>query len=453
MKLVVISWPEFFEGETEYVTRLFDAGLKFFHLRKHNAGLMNLRRFIDHIPEKYRDRIILYDHFELMSEYRLKGIHFNRKTIGTYDRYRNLKCHKSFSAHSTDEILRYDGLFDYIFISPVFSSISKTGYQSSISPAEISNFLSSHKLVSGIIALGGIDSKNAEELLYTGVDGFAVLGTIWNVYFENADFRISLSGFRELKRLSERNRPCVLSVAGFDPSGGAGIMADTKTMEMCGVYGMAACTAITYQNESEFIGVKWISAGGIKDQIAVLAGKYQFSCVKIGMIESIDTLEAVIGILKEIDPGIRIVWDPVISSSTGFRVHKQISGERLLSVMRSIHLMTPNIPEIEFLLPDVSSINDFIIRNNLCSILLKGGHRDSDENYDELFTGNGYFRLSGKKANIWKKHGSGCVMSSAIASYLSLDEDLRTACLSAKKYMEEFLSSNQQALGYHNNND
>src|SRR5260221_632714 len=106
-----------------------------------------------------------------------------------------------------------------------------------------------------------------------------------------------------------KERPCVLSIAGFDPSGGAGILADIKTFEQHKVSGMGVVTGLTFQNDSEFDGVKWIEPNEIIKQIDVLTRKFKFQFVKIGMLESLDVLEKIISRLKA--NGSKLIWDPI----------------------------------------------------------------------------------------------------------------------------------------------
>src|ERR1051326_2205660 len=98
-----------------------------------------------------------------------------------------------------------------------------------------------------------------------------------------------------------KDRPCVLSIAGFDPSGGAGVLADIKTFEQHKVLGMGVVTGLTFQNDSEFDGVRWVETDDILKQISVLLRKFKFQYVKIGMIKDLETLQAVISVLRAHD--------------------------------------------------------------------------------------------------------------------------------------------------------
>ena len=112
-----------------------------------------------------------------------------------------------------------------------------------------------------------------------------------------------------------------LSIAGFDPSGGAGVLADIKTFEQHKVLGMGVVTGLTFQNDSEFDGVKWISTDEIIRQIEILTRKYKFKFVKVGMLESLETI--VTDCRLQI-ADCKIIWDPIVKASAGFEIHKKL---------------------------------------------------------------------------------------------------------------------------------
>ena len=140
-----------------------------------------------------------------------------------------------------------------------------------------------------------------------------------------------------------KERPCVLSIAGFDPSGGAGSLADIKTFEQHKVLGMGVVTGLTYQNDSEFYGVKWIDTNEIIKQIEVLARKFKFPFVKVGMLESLESLERIISFCQLPTADCKLVWDPILKASAGFEIHKNFEKEKLISILKKIYLIPPNI--------------------------------------------------------------------------------------------------------------
>ena len=244
-------------------------------------------------------------------------------------------------------------------------------------------------------------------------------------------------------------RTYVLSIAGFDPSGGAGILADIKTFEANKVCGMGAVSALTFQNDTEFDSLKWIEKEEIVKQVLILKRKFDFTVIKIGLIKDLATLESVISNCKHPTSKVQFVWDPVIKASAGFEFHKKFEKEKLFFVLKNCFLITPNTDEIKFLTGIENPTKAAEELSKYCNVLLKGGHNKEEPGVDYLFMKNKIEKIEPTEKNIFSKHGSGCVLSSAIAANLALGNDLITSCRNAKKYAEQFLSSNQSLLGVH----
>ena len=240
----------------------------------------------------------------------------------------------------------------------------------------------------------------------------------------------------------------------FDPSGGAGLLADIKTFEAHGVSGMGAVSALTFQNDCEFDGVKWIEADEIVKQISTLKRRFEFLVVKIGLVQNLETLETIISsCLLPADPDSKrdclLIWDPIIKASAGFEFHDSVDRTKLFSLLKNIFLITPNTEEVKFL----SGINDpkkaAAELSKHCHVLLKGGHNEEEPGVDYLFVDNHIEKIMPIEKNVFPKHGSGCVLSAAIVANLALENDLITSCRKAKKYIEQFLSSHHSLLGIH----
>jgi hydroxymethylpyrimidine/phosphomethylpyrimidine kinase len=244
-------------------------------------------------------------------------------------------------------------------------------------------------------------------------------------------------------------RPYALTIAGFDPSAGAGVLADVKTLEASGVYGLAACTALTVQNDVVFERVSWVPLTDIQDQIQTLLTRFQVDFVKVGLIESLPILLKLISWLKAQNPAVRIVWDPVLKATAGYEFHAQPDGELLQAICRELALLTPNRPEALRLLPAASPEAAAEALAAWCPVLLKGGHADSPEATDLLLLGGEQHVLSAPRLPHGEKHGSGCVLSAAVLARLALGDDLGAACRAGKAYMAAFLGSNDTLLGYH----
>jgi hydroxymethylpyrimidine/phosphomethylpyrimidine kinase len=246
------------------------------------------------------------------------------------------------------------------------------------------------------------------------------------------------------------NRPFVLSIAGFDPSGGAGILADCKTFEQHKVYGLAINTANTIQTENEFFELEWTPLDFTIRSIEKLFDTYDIKAVKIGIVPSLYFLNVLITEIKKLSPTTKIVWDTVLKSSTTFDFLAIGNQETLKSILIQIDLITPNYTEIAQLSNE--TIPPERIAENLseyCTVLLKGGHNPNEQGVDYLYVKDRFFRLEPHHSKVYEKHGSGCVLSSAITANLSKGENVLDACKNGKIYIENYLLSNHTKLGYH----
>ncbi|NQY28312.1 MAG: hydroxymethylpyrimidine/phosphomethylpyrimidine kinase [Flavobacteriaceae bacterium] len=255
-----------------------------------------------------------------------------------------------------------------------------------------------------------------------------------------------------------KKRPHILTIAGFDPSNGAGLTADVKTIETLKCYGVSVCTANTIQDDIEFKTCHWISVEVILDQIEILFKRFQIKYVKIGIVENWLTLSVLVDKLLQLNPSVKIVLDPVLKSSSNFDFHSNVTSsavershqDLLDNILSKIYLLTPNYNEIEQLYPDKNIEETIAHISSKTNLFLKGGHHPNQLGKDVLFTLEGkQFSLNPKLKNCTEKHGSGCVLSSAITSYLALGFSLLKACYRGKRYTEKFLSSNKSLLGFH----
>lgn len=246
------------------------------------------------------------------------------------------------------------------------------------------------------------------------------------------------------------NRPFVLTIAGFDPSAGAGVLADAKTFEQLKVYGLAIPTAYTIQTENQFIELDWVAIEKVLFQIELFLKEYKIKAIKIGIVSSLSDLKLIILKIRSIDINIPIIWDTVLKSTTEFSFLEIENKLDLEFILKSIQLITPNHDEVLKLIPNTISVKENLnyLRNHT-AVLWKGGHKNESKGTDVLLTPNNEISIHPTLNNCSEKHGSGCVLSSAIAAYLSLDENLEEACRKAKLYTEKILQSNLSKLAYH----
>ena len=237
----------------------------------------------------------------------------------------------------------------------------------------------------------------------------------------------------------------VLTIAGSDCSGGAGIQADLKTMIMNGVYAMSVITALTAQNTTGVYGIQETSAEFTDQQMDCIFTDIFPDAVKIGMLSSASIMKHVAAKLRQYKAS-HIVLDPVMVSTSGHRLMKEDAEEALKTELFPLaEIITPNIPEAEALtglkitdVPSMEKAAETLFRNYHTSVLLKGGHRVEDAN-DLLYTEEGALWLKGERIDNPNTHGTGCTLSSAIASNLAKGYNLRDSVCNAKKYLTEAL--------------
>lgn len=241
-------------------------------------------------------------------------------------------------------------------------------------------------------------------------------------------------------------RPFVLSVAGFDPCGGAGILADVKTFEQHQVQGLAVMTANTLQTENHVFSVRWIAIENVLKSIKALLDFYRIKAVKIGVVPNSNYLKSIVDVLNMSSSKPIIVWDSVLKSSSGKTFFNEKDIKNVKEILPHFDLITPNFLEFEYL-KSMKILNEN--QKMPCNVLLKGGHRKDAEGSDILFTENEIFEITPKVEKVFQKHGSGCVLSSAIAANLALGKNMQQACTEAKIYIENYLNSSPNLLGHH----
>lgn len=238
-----------------------------------------------------------------------------------------------------------------------------------------------------------------------------------------------------------------LSIAGTDPSGGAGIQADLKTMTMNGVYAMSAITALTAQNTTGVSGIMEVTPEFLQLQIDAVFEDIRPDAVKIGMVSSTGLIETIAARLGAYE-AVNIVVDPVMVATSGSRL---ISEDAVATLKKELlplaTVVTPNIPEAEILadMPihseeDMIRAARMISENYHCAVLCKGGHNLNDAN-DLLYADGSYRWFYGKRIDNSNTHGTGCTLSSAIASNLAKGFDLETSVQRAKDYISGALAA------------
>ena len=238
-----------------------------------------------------------------------------------------------------------------------------------------------------------------------------------------------------------------LTIAGSDCSGGAGIQADLKTMTMNGVYAMSVITALTAQNTTGVRAIQEVSPEFLERQLDAVFEDIYPDAVKIGMAPSSELIEVITDRLKHHNAG-NIVVDPVMVATSGSVLMRSDAVSTAMKKLLPLSsLVTPNIPEAEVLSgmeigdkDDMVKAAKEISETCGCAVLLKGGHSINDAN-DLLYENGAVTWFCGKRIHNPNTHGTGCTLSSAIASNLAKGYDLATSIQQAKDYISGALAA------------
>lgn len=295
------------------------------------------------------------------------------------------------------------------------------------------------------VAIGGITFENMNEIKGGGMSGVAVVSAVFaaeDVEKAARALKEKVSSVIEIKR----TMPTALSIAGSDSSGGAGIQADLKTMTVNGVFGMSAVTALTAQNTMGVTGIFEVTPGFLRKQIDAVFEDIRPDAVKIGMVSSAELIKVIAERLQHYKAE-NIVIDPVMVATSGSRLLQTDAVTTLKNELVPIAtLITPNIPEAEVLSGiDIKSKDDMMTaaekigKDSGVAVLLKGGHSVSDAN-DLLYFDGKYRWFEGKRINNSNTHGTGCTLSSAIASNLAKGFGVEESVHRAKEYISGALA-------------
>jgi hydroxymethylpyrimidine/phosphomethylpyrimidine kinase len=228
----------------------------------------------------------------------------------------------------------------------------------------------------------------------------------------------------------------VLSIAGSDSGGGAGIQADLKAFAACGVHGMTALTAVTAQNTVGVSAVHPVPPDVIVEQVRAVAGDIGIDAIKIGMLGTVATIDAVRSALGELPAGIPTVLDPVMVAESGAELlDRSARGALIEKLLPRASVLTPNLPEARALTgldgADGATLVRAVHALGPAVVVLTGGHRDLAT--DLFFDGEELVELPGERYSDGAAHGSGCTHSSVLAAWLARGADPLTAARHAKE--------------------
>ena len=243
--------------------------------------------------------------------------------------------------------------------------------------------------------------------------------------------------------------PAVLSIAGSDSGGGAGIQADLKAFARCGVHGMTAITALTAQSTVGVTGIHPVPGEFIVEQVKTVAEDIGVDAVKIGMLGTAEIVEAVREALSHIDDGVPIVIDPVMVAESGAVLLDDPARTAIVTHLLPLAtVITPNLPEARVLAGDHDDIVELAAAlHDLgpANVVVTGGHRD--EVTDVFFDGSEIHLLPGERHRDGAAHGSGCTHSSSIAAHLALGFTPLEAARAARRIAGEAVRDGHREIG------
>ncbi|AAR33936.1 bifunctional hydroxymethylpyrimidine kinase/phosphomethylpyrimidine kinase [Geobacter sulfurreducens] len=382
---------------------------------------------------------IVNDDLEMAVSLKADGLHLGQGDGDPREARRVLGPGKiiGVSTHTLSEALEAQAAgVDYIGLGAMFPSRSKEVEH--VAGSELLAAIRSSISIP-IVAIGGITRDNGASVIDAGADAVAVISAV----LSHPDPALAAT---EIALLFNRRAPfprgSVLTVAGSDSGGGAGIQADLKTVTLLGSYGSSVLTALTAQNTRGVSGIHGVPPAFVADQLDAVFSDIPVDVVKTGMLFSAETIVAIAAKLTEYRRRM-VVVDPVMVAKGGANLIDRgavsVLKERLFPLA---YLVTPNIPEAERLtganISDEESMREAarrLHRLGARNVLLKGGHLLAGDSVDILFDGAAFHRFVSPRILSKNTHGTGCTFASAIATYLAQGDPLREAIARAKRYI------------------
>ena len=400
---------------------------------------LELGRELKLLCAEYQVKFIVNDDLELAKALDADGLHLGQEDGDPAAARAALGPKKiiGISTHSLKEALEAQAAgADYVGFGAIYPTASKE-VEAIQGPEQLA--LLKEKLTIPIVAIGGISRDNACAVIDAGADAVAVISAVLSARSPGlAAEEISLL----FNRRAPQPRGGVLTVAGSDSGGGAGIQADLKTVTLLGSYGASAITALTAQNTRGVASIHPVPPAFLAEQIDAVLSDIPIDVVKIGMLSSPENAAILADKLTAYGTRI-VVLDPVMSAKGGVAL---LEDEALAVLKKRLiplsYLLTPNIPESERLtgltITDTAGMELAARALHLMgakNVLVKGGHLSEGVVTDILFDGTGFTRFTAPRVLTRNTHGTGCTLASAIASFLAQGEPLPGAVLRAKLFV------------------
>lgn len=415
------------------------SALQYRNKKKKDPDRFTLGMEIKRLCARAKVPFIVNDDPELALELDADGLHLGQEDGDPTEARRLLGPKRiiGVSTHTLAEALRAEAAgADYIGFGAIYPTASKE-IQHLAGPDTLAEVR--EKIGIPIVAIGGINRDNAPLLIDRGADAIAVISAVLG----NREPGLAAAELSLLfNRRAEFPRGKVLTIAGSDSGGGAGIQADIKTITLLGSYGASVITALTAQNSRGVTAIHSPPPSFVGEQLDAVLSDIPVDVVKTGMLYSPEITTLVTDKLREYDRKI-VVVDPVMTAKGGATLMTResliILKERLFPLA---YLLTPNIPEAEKLtglsIVDEEGMQEAaraLCRMGARNVLVKGGHLPEGVAVDILFDGSGFTRFTVPRILTKNTHGTGCTFASAIAAFLAQGEPLPAAVARAKEFV------------------
>lgn len=431
----------------------FAAGVTCLQLRDKDAddqALLERARAIQPICQRYGVPLVINDRIELALALAADGVHLGQSDLDPAIARLRLPadCFIGWSIERLDQISQAHRLpVDYLAVSPVFDTPTKADTAPALGLAGLAAARAATHLP--LIAIGGINEGNLAAVLAAGADGVAVVRAI-EAADDPADAAARMrAAFEAVGRLPRPAR--VLTIAGSDSGGGAGIQADLKTFAALGCFGTSAITAVTAQNTVGVQAIHALPAEFLARQIDSVLDDIGADAIKIGMLHDRALVDVVKAALDR-HPAIPVVLDPVMVATSGDALIREDTIEAIIAeLLPRATVVTPNLDELALMVghpladPEAAlAAARALLARGARSVLVKGGHLAGDTVIDVLVDPRGeQLRLVAPRIATVNTHGTGCSLSSAIAAHLALGAALEEAVREGASFVRQGLRSAQ----------
>lgn len=424
-QIIAITPPSLSDtGEVLRIAHLLRLGIGRVHIRKPDATVEELEALIRSIPRELRSRCVLSHHIELVRRWGLGGVHLS---VADWSALRERPTDAlrpeqivGVSCHSVAELERLPFRPDYAYVSPVAASISKPGYGTDSPWTPKLRRAVTARFPFPLIALGGVGEANAQGFIEEGFAGVALLG-----YFAS----------QQLHKLTERVQklcaPTLLLCGGIDPTAEAGLTADMQHAARLGVRAYSIVTALTCQDAVTFTRLTAVADTDLIEAVCALRRQSPPQVAKIGLIASLHQLRLLIREIRALFPACRIVWDPILRTSSGADLLPDARRESLLEVAELVDVILPNRYESRQLFGEITPGE--WAKHTATAVIAKSAFCTEEDVTDRAYLPDGRLIESTAPRLGEDRHGTGCLYATTLCATLARGEDYQEALHAAQR--------------------